>query len=110
MTEESKGHPWADFLEARKRALVWLRDDQKETPEAIARAMCMDPMQVILILMHADDAARPPAVAPPTKRKCNKHDDCDAADASAAARGVTQFGRPGAYHCSVDDCEDCFGC
>lgn len=39
------------------------------------------------------------------KRACNLHRDCDAADeASLEKRGVK------AYHCSVEDCEDCFGC
>lgn len=48
------GHPWADFLHHRMRALVWLRDENKETPEATARTMSMDPGQVRMILSHAD--------------------------------------------------------
>ena len=40
----------------------------------------------------------------PPKRKCNKHDDCDAADAAAKTKGNK---RP--YHCTADDCEECFG-
>lgn len=51
-------HPWDAFLEARKRALVWLRNEMKESPEASARTMSMGPMQVILILMHADGEPR----------------------------------------------------
>lgn len=42
-----------------------------------------------------------PAPSAEIKRRCNRHADCDAAD---AARG-----RP-AHHCHSDDCEDCFGC
>lgn len=43
-------------------------------------------------------------VVPPEPKKCNMHDDCDAADMRAAARGV------GTDHCWDDCCEDCFGC
>ena len=43
------------------------------------------------------------------KRTCNKHDDCDAADERAKARGESHYGRPGASHCHSDDCEECFG-
>lgn len=38
------------------------------------------------------------------KRKCNMHDDCDAADARAKSNGTGK-----AKHCSVEGCEDCFG-
>lgn len=40
----------------------------------------------------------------PPKPSCNRHDDCDAADAKAQAAG-----RLGAEHCHDDCCEDCFG-
>lgn len=49
-------HPWAVFLIARERALVWMRDEMKRGPEEIAEAMSMDPMQVTLILSLADEA------------------------------------------------------
>lgn len=42
-----------------------------------------------------------PPSSPPT---CNKHTDCDAADAAAHAEGER-----GAVHCHDDCCEDCFG-
>lgn len=48
------GHPWGDFLHARMRCLVWLRDVMHETPEQSARTMTMDPGQVRLLLMTAD--------------------------------------------------------
>jgi hypothetical protein len=36
---------------------------------------------------------------------CNHHDDCEAADEqSRAERGKR------AFHCWIDDCEDCYGC
>jgi len=44
------------------------------------------------------------APAPPAKRTCNRHVDCDAADARAKAAG-----QHWADHCNDDCCEDCFG-
>lgn len=50
------GHPWADFLEARARAIDWMYyGDVKEyrlNDAAIAKALSMDPMQVTLIRMR----------------------------------------------------------
>lgn len=40
------------------------------------------------------------------KRTCNRHDDCDAADADARRL----WKKPASYHCHIEDCEDCFGC
>jgi hypothetical protein len=40
----------------------------------------------------------------PPPRECNRHKNCDEADAKARERG--QFG---ADHCHDDCCEDCFG-
>jgi len=54
MAYPSSGHPWADFLHHRARALRWLRDEMKKSDEAIARDLSMDPTQVTLILMHVD--------------------------------------------------------
>lgn len=42
--------------------------------------------------------------APSSPPTCNKHIDCDAADAAAQAKGER-----GAVHCHDDCCEDCFG-
>lgn len=50
-----------------------------------------------------------------TKRQCNRHDDCDAADAKARAAAQAQGLRPdhhlhfGADHCHDECCEECFG-
>lgn len=41
------------------------------------------------------------------KRACNRHDDCDAADAEAKALGYSPFD---IIHCHDECCEDCFGC
>jgi len=45
------------------------------------------------------------AAPEPEIRSCNKHKDCDAADAAARENGKER-----AYHCWADDCEECFGC
>lgn len=41
----------------------------------------------------------------PPPRSCNKHTNCDEADARGKANGVTLV-----YHCHIEDCEECFGC
>jgi hypothetical protein len=38
------------------------------------------------------------------RRSCNVHEDCAAADAKRAERGL-----PKDHHCRDEDCEDCFG-
>jgi hypothetical protein len=47
-----------------------------------------------------------PTEQPSKVRTCNRHDDCDAANAKAMAAGRSTIG----IHCHDDDCEDCFGC
>jgi len=57
--------------------------------------------------------------------RCNLHQDCAAADAEVKAKGGRRAHRDGwaegrqvragdlimsAFHCSIEDCEDCFGC
>jgi len=49
-----EGHPWADFLHHRARAIDWLFSGEgdpkcKEDDFAIARTLSMDPVQVFLI-------------------------------------------------------------
>lgn len=45
-----------------------------------------------------------PGGRPDAKRTCNRHTDCDAADAKAKAEG-----RAFVDHCHDPCCEDCFG-
>jgi len=52
----------------------------------------------------AQPVTEPPPPREPPKRTCNRHDDCDAANAKAKAAG-----RFSADHCHDDCCEDCFG-
>lgn len=40
-----------------------------------------------------------------TKRKCNRHSDCDKAKEKAVAEGRNPFN----ICCHSEDCEDCFG-
>lgn len=40
----------------------------------------------------------------PERRRCNRHDDCDEADATADAHE-----NPRPDHCHDDECPDCFG-
>lgn len=45
------------------------------------------------------------AVKPRDVLSCNHHGDCDVADEkSKRERGKR------AFHCRIDDCEDCYGC
>lgn len=48
--------PWGAFLEARMRALVWMRDEMGYDCIESAKQMSMDPGQVTLILAAADAA------------------------------------------------------
>lgn len=56
--------------------------------------------------------------APTKVRSCNRHGDCDAADARAKANHEANLSKPRqertitfpySEHCHDDDCEDCFG-
>ena len=54
-----KGHPWADFLYHRARAIQWLYDGEasdgcKGNDAEIARILSMDTTQVMLIRKHTD--------------------------------------------------------
>lgn len=55
--------------------------------------------------MPEAEARRLAAQKPPRRRTCNRHHDCDAADAEAHAR--TRGAR--AAHCWDDCCDECFG-
>ena len=43
-----------------------------------------------------------------TKRSCNRHADCDKAEAEFEAKYNRKPGWN--FHCHDDCCEDCFGC
>lgn len=48
---------------------------------------------------------------PAPRRSCNRHDDCDAAEAEVLARnpGKTKADINFSFHCHDDECEECFG-
>jgi len=48
---------------------------------------------------------------PKRVRSCNRHSDCDAAEAAVLARnpGKTAADISLTFHCHDEDCEDCFG-
>ena len=58
MNENKTPHPWRDFLEARKHALKWMRDEMHYDHERIAYEMSMDATQVRLILQHVDEQSK----------------------------------------------------
>lgn len=68
-----------------------------------------DPALAAHLLLSVRGSAPPgpvdasPGPAPET-RTCNRHVDCDAADAKAQAEG-----RPWAEHCRNESCDECFG-
>jgi hypothetical protein len=45
-----------------------------------------------------------------TKRSCNRHDDCDKANAEWLADHTKERFAPFNIHCHDENCEDCFGC
>lgn len=47
-------HPWGVFINARWRAMLWMREELGYSDAVIADAMCMDEMQVYLILASTD--------------------------------------------------------
>lgn len=53
--------------------------------------------------MSEAEVRRQLAQKPPRKRSCNRHYDCDAAEAEARTCGV----RVG--HCYDEGCDECFG-
>ena len=75
-------------------------------PESIQPSFVKDPPKGFpLFVDHAAEGLKP-------KRTCNLHDDCDAAEAQAAADGKPELYGPGSsrlHHCYDEGCEDCFG-
>jgi hypothetical protein len=82
--------PWASapqLLSVMSAIRRWTRD--------LSAALAAPPAQPV---------TEPPPPKEPPKRTCNRHDDCDAADAKAKAAGQSFVD-----HCHDDCCEDCFG-
>ena len=49
MSEEEQPHPWGHFLNARYKAILWMREERKYSDKKIAESLSMDEMQVYLI-------------------------------------------------------------
>ena len=49
MSETNYSHPWGDFLEARRRAILWLHYERGQDDAEVARTLSMDTNQVYLI-------------------------------------------------------------
>lgn len=47
--ESKKPHPWGHFLNARWKAILWMKNEMGYDDEIIAKKLCMDKMQVHLI-------------------------------------------------------------
>jgi hypothetical protein len=50
-----------------------------------------------------------PVADPKPKRGCNRHDDCDKADADWRKRHPGEQYPPTTFHCHDECCEECFG-
>lgn len=79
----------------------------------IARKMATD-KRVIEKVQASLDSDKHRALTPPAAAKinsCNRHSDCKAAEADLLARHPDKI--PAdihfTFHCTSDDCEDCFG-
>jgi len=102
---------YRDLADENRRQQRLARDDRESTAlsvlagldEAVSRIFG----DALRDLDRAIDAAAPTSPAKPAparNRSCNRHDDCDAADAAARAKGHLS-----AEHCHDECCEDCFG-
>lgn len=72
--------------------------------EGVTDATALD--QIRAVLSKDEERFKP-------SKGCNRHEDCDAAEAIATVEGKPERYGPGSarlIHCIVEDCEDCFGC
>jgi hypothetical protein len=52
--EKKTSHPWDDFLDARVKAILWMKNEQGADDRKIALILSMDEQQVYLIRTHID--------------------------------------------------------
>lgn len=81
------------------------KEERREIADAVGLALLRALAPKIADAVDAAVDTGPAAPSTPTIRSCNRHRDCDAADAQVAARGRHLW----ADHCHDDCCEDCFG-
>jgi hypothetical protein len=83
----------------------------EDDPEALAAVRLLK-SKGFTVEMFAQELARRGVVeaAPPKGKSCNRHDDCDAAQAKAKEEGKPERFGPGSTRiecCNDDDCDDC---
>lgn len=85
----------------------WVRGiERNQSPATAALAIeAIAGVRRLLATIRARDAVAHVGVIIEPKKTCNKHADCDAEDRACASAG-----KPRAYHCWAEDCEECFGC
>ncbi len=54
MDEEKEPHPWGEFLKARVKCILWMKNEMKRDDQTIACDLSMDTEQVRLIREFAE--------------------------------------------------------
>lgn len=54
MDEETEPHPWGEFLKARVKCILWMKNEMKRDDLTIAASLSMDEIQVMLIREWAE--------------------------------------------------------
>ncbi len=54
MDEVKTDHPWGMFLEARKKAITWMKEEMNYDDKEIALTLSMDEFQVYLIRTYEE--------------------------------------------------------
>ena len=51
-SKNKTSHPWGDFLDARVRVILWMKNEMGYNDKHISEALSMDEKQVFLIRTH----------------------------------------------------------
>ena len=60
--EKSSLHVWGEFLNLRRKVIIWMEKERGYNDSQIAQALSMDEHQVYLIRMHVPDSAQSGAI------------------------------------------------
>lgn len=55
MEYDKTKHPWGEFLEARKKAIIWMKKERNRNDKEIAMDLSMDEFQVYLIRNYMEN-------------------------------------------------------